>query len=106
MDINTENRDGLCLASVAGDFNIYAAADAKERLAALLNVCAEVEIDLSAVSEIDTAGFQILLLIKREAQRQGKSVRFVAHSRATLELIDLYNMAAQFGDPLLISDPL
>ena len=105
MDINTEKRDGLCLASLAGDLTIYAAADAKAGLTALLEACSEVELDLSAVSEIDTAGFQLLLLIKREAQRLGKTVRLVAHSRATLELIDLYNMAAQLGDPLVIPAP-
>lgn len=105
MDINTEKRDSLCLASLAGDLTIYAAAEAKAGLTALLEACSEVELDLSAVSEIDTAGFQLLLLIKREAQRLGKTVRFVAHSRATLELIDLYNMAAQLGDPLVIPAP-
>ena len=105
MDIDTQQRDGLCQATLAGEFTIYAAADAKARLTALLEACAEVELDLSAVSEIDTAGFQLLLLIKREAQRLGKTVRFVAHSRTTLELIDLYNMAAQLGDPLVIPAP-
>ena len=105
MEIKTERREDLCLASLVGEFNIYAALDAKTQLAALLESCTEVELDLSAVSEIDTAGFQLLLLIKREAQRLGKTVRFVAHSRATLELIDLYNMAAQLGDPLVIPAP-
>ena len=105
MDIDTQRRGSLCQAILSGEFTIYAAAEAKARLTALLDLCAEVELDLSAVSEIDTAGVQLLLLIKREAQRLGKTVRFVAHSRATLELIDLYNMAVQLGDPLVIPAP-
>ena len=63
---------------------------------------ARLEIDLSAVGEIDTAGFQLLVLVKREAQRLGKQAHIVAHSEAVRELLDFYNMAAEFGDPLLI----
>jgi len=52
---------------------------------------------------MDSAGFQLLLAAKREGTRLGKAVRFVSHSQAALEVIDLYDMAAQFGDPLLLS---
>ena len=48
------------------------------------------------------AGFQILLLTKREALKAGKTVRLTGHSKAVTELIDLYNMAGYFGDPMLI----
>ena len=81
---------------------IYHAAIQKKALIDALNASARLEIDLSAVGEIDTAGFQLLVLVKREAQRLGKQAHIVAHSEAVRELLDFYNMAAEFGDPLLI----
>ena len=42
------------------------------------------------------------MLVKREARRLDKEAQIVAHSEAVREVLDLYNMAAAFGDPLLI----
>jgi len=60
------------------------------------------EVSLAGVSEMDTAGFQLLVLAKREAARLGRPMRLVEHSPATLEVMDLLNMAAYFGDPVVI----
>lgn len=60
------------------------------------------DVDLSGVTEIDSAGLQLMLMAKREAAILGKEVRFVRHSDPVLELIDLCALAGQFGDPLLI----
>lgn len=87
---------------IAEDMTIYHAAAHKQRLLDALVATDRLEIDLSAVSEIDTAGFQLLVLVKREARRLDKQALIVAHSEAVRELLDFYNMAAAFGDPLLI----
>ncbi len=87
---------------IAEDMTIYHAAAHKRRLLDALVATDRLEIDLSAVSEIDTAGFQLLVLVKREARRLDKQALIVAHSEAVRELLDFYNMAAAFGDPLLI----
>ena len=81
---------------------IYNAEAQKQRMLDALLATERLEIDLSAVSEIDTAGFQLLVLIKREARRLDKEALIVAHSEAVREVLDFYNMAAAFGDPLLI----
>ena len=60
------------------------------------------ELDLSQVTEIDTAGIQLLMLAKRESMKRGKELRIVAHSPAVSELMDFYNIAGFFGDPLVI----
>lgn len=59
----------------------------------------EVEVDLSGVSEIDTAGLQLMLALK---QRCGSRLRMVHHSAAVLRILDLSNASAHLGDPLLI----
>ena len=52
--------------------------------------------------DIDTAGLQLLILLKKEAQRAGKRVAIVAHSQAVRSVIDFCNLAAELGDPLVI----
>jgi ABC-type transporter Mla MlaB component len=92
-----------CVMRIDGPFTIYEAMDAKQRLISELYLAPELEVDLAGVSEIDTAGIQLLLLLKREAAREGKLLRFQGHSKAVLKVIDLYNMAGAFGDPVVIA---
>jgi len=102
MTISIEASNGVCHAHVAGEMTIYCATEMKGELLSCIDRDAEVEIDLSEVSEMDTAGFQLLLLAKREAANAGKPLRLVAHSPATLEVLDLFNMASYFGDPVMM----
>lgn len=85
------------------DMTIYNATAQKAQLMEALGADQDLEIDLALVAEMDTAGFQLLLLAKREAAAHGHAARIVAHSPAVREVIDFYRMAAHFGDPLIIS---
>lgn len=87
---------------VSNDLTIYHALELKPTLLDALAANQELELNLSQVSEMDTAGLQLLILLKKEAQRAGKCVRIVAHSQAVSSVIDFCNMAAEFGDPLVI----
>jgi anti-anti-sigma factor len=87
---------------VTNDLTIYHALELKPALLDALATTQELELNLSQVSEMDTAGLQLLILLKKEAQRAGKCVRIVAHSQAVSSVIDFCNMAAEFGDPLVI----
>ncbi len=84
------------------DLTIYNAVDAKRKLLDAVRNVATLELDLSQVAEMDTAGFQLLVLAKREAQRLDRSLRIVAHSPAVREVIEFYNMVGFFGDPVVI----
>lgn len=88
---------------IDGALTIYEAAGAKQPLIEALNASAELEIDLAQVTEIDTAGIQLLVLLKREAQKAGKPLSLAAHSQASLDVIDRYNLGGYFGDPIVIS---
>lgn len=91
--------------NIVGEFTIFTAEDCKTQLLALIAAIPEGaggDVDLSGVTEIDSAGLQLMLMAKREAAILGKEVRFVRHSDPVLELIDLCALAGQFGDPLLI----
>ncbi|MBS1191593.1 MAG: hypothetical protein H6R10_3385 [Rhodocyclaceae bacterium] len=90
-----------CL-SIDRNLTIYNAAGLKDELMAALAPVDRLDLDLSRVEEMDTAGLQLLILTKQEATRHGKAMRIVEHSPAVREVIDFYNMAAHFGDPLVI----
>lgn len=102
MEISVQNSNGRCAVTLGGELTIYAAGEMKNGLLGEFGDCAEVEINLSGVSEFDTAGLQVLMLAKREATAMNKSLRLVGHSRSVRELIELYSLAALFGDPLVI----
>lgn len=88
--------------AIKDDMTIYSAAVQKVQLLQAFDASEELDLDLSQVGEMDSAGFQLLILIKREALKAGKPLRLVAHSKAVTELLDLYNMASYFGDPMVI----
>ena len=90
------------LLSLSEDLTIYHALEQKTALLAALASTEELELDLMHVREIDTAGLQLLILLKKEAQRAGKTLSFVAHSQQVRTVIDFCNLAAELGDPLVI----
>ncbi|MFC4159559.1 STAS domain-containing protein [Chitinimonas lacunae] len=104
MPISSYFQGERCQLRIDGPLTIYEANESKAHLLQELGLAREMEVDLAGVSEFDTAGVQLLLLLKREAARHGKAIGFHGHSRAVLQVIDLYNMAGVFGDPLVLSD--
>jgi len=88
--------------SIEGEMTIYRAAELHQTLLAPLDLQSVLSIDLSKVTEIDSAGVQLLLLAKRTAQSRNKELRLVEHSPAVLEVFELLNLATYFGDPLFI----
>lgn len=103
VDVSVERTPAGSRIALAGELNIYAVAALKQRLLSEIEDAAEAEIDLSGVSELDSAGLQLLILAKLHARRIGQEVRLVQHSPEVVDLIELYNLAAFFGDPLVIS---
>lgn len=104
--MTTAQKNNSPLLRITGDLTIYRAAELKQALLAELTQLANpapLEIDLSGVTEIDTAGLQLLMLAKKTAQAQQRELRLVAHSPAVTEVFELLNLAAYFGDPLVIA---
>jgi anti-anti-sigma factor len=90
--------------AICGEFTVFTAAALK---ASLIDAIAQAEtadiaIDLAGVTEIDSAGVQLMVMAKREAASYGKNLHFIGHSGPVLDLIDLCDLSGFFGDPLLI----
>ncbi|CAB1369427.1 STAS domain-containing protein [Denitratisoma oestradiolicum] len=94
--------DGAVRLTLDGSLLIYNAEETKHRLIDTLETVQLLELDLSHVSEIDTAGMQLLILVKQESLRHDKTLRIVAHSPAVQEVIEFFNMVSFFGDPVVI----
>ena len=101
-EIHSHEEAGRFIASVQGEFNIYHAAQLQDELLGLLATHQQLDIDLGGVQEFDSSGVQILLMLKREALRQGRCLTFVQHSSSVCEVLDLLNLVAELGDPLII----
>lgn len=88
---------------IAGELTIYRAEELKKELLDTIAHGQEIEVDLQGVSEIDSAGLQLMIMAKREAVLQQKSLRFTGHSQTMLEVLDLFGLAGYFGDPVVIT---
>ncbi|MCP4697467.1 MAG: STAS domain-containing protein [Gammaproteobacteria bacterium] len=103
MHIQQEKDNDRCGLQVAGELTLHNAVEFKAALLAALADCEELEIDLAEVSDMDSAGFQVLVLVKREALAQNKQCSLHSHSQVVIDVLDIYHMAAYFGDPVVLS---
>jgi len=85
-----------------GEMTIYRAADLKTTVLEALRKTQVLEIDLSGITELDTAGLQVLMLAKLTANADQRELRLLQHSPAVVEIFDMLDMGAFFGDALLI----
>lgn len=79
-----------------GPLTIYTAAERKDLLLELFPLAQEVEMDLGGVDEMDTAGLQLLVLIKQESQRHGASLLLSNPSAAVLDALDMSGLHSFF----------
>lgn len=100
--MKTKKAATKCL-PVKQDMTIYHASAQKQQLLSALTLTDSLELDLQAVAGMDTAGLQLLLLLKREAVQQGKNLSVTNHSPRVQQVIDFCNLASTFGDPMVIS---
>ena len=90
---------------IKGELSIYTVAALRQQLLDAFEAAAEVDVDLSEVSEMDSAGMQLMVAAKREAALRGKALRFSGHSPAVFDVLELCQLSGHLGDPLLIRSP-
>ncbi|MBW4049435.1 MAG: STAS domain-containing protein [Proteobacteria bacterium] len=86
---------------VRGALDIYAASEVRGPLIEALQQNEIVELHLAAVDEIDASGVQILLAAKQMASSLTHGFKLVSHSKPVLEALELCNLLAYFGDPVV-----
>jgi anti-anti-sigma factor len=101
MSADTSNASPARLA-IEGEMTIYRAADLKLLLLETLRKHQVLEVDLSGITELDTAGLQVLMLAKQTALADKRELRLLQHSPAVVEIFEMLDLGAFFGDALLI----
>ncbi len=90
MDIRVSCGDGrVC---VSGEMIIQHSAELKPLLLAAVQggpAMEGIQLDLSGVTEIDTAGLQLLLMLRHEASREARAFSVVQVSGAVRRMLDL-----------------
>lgn len=102
MAAKSRTKNGVRQITLEGEMTIYNAVDTKSSLMDALRKSKELEINLSKVTEVDSAGVQLLLMTKREAGKNDIPFRLVNHSDAILEIFNLFQVAEYFGDPIVL----
>lgn len=94
--------------SIDGEMTIYRATELKERIAQMFHGATagdlpavsgsnrDVDLDLSAVSELDAAGLQLLLLFNRRACMDNRRLRLMAPSTAVRDALALVHLTPAF----------
>jgi anti-sigma B factor antagonist len=77
-----------------GEVTIATAAETHQQILALLASGPDLEIGLSGVTELDTAGLQVLLFARQEADRREVSLAFGAPSPAAEDVMAIAGLDA------------
>lgn len=83
--------------TVEGEMTVYRAVELKEAMLGALRRPGPVEVDLSGVTELDSAGVQVLLLGKQLAGARQQELRLTAISPAVDEVLALLNLRRHLG---------
>ena len=88
--------------ALTGELTIYEAANLKNQMLASLNASQGLEVDLSGITELDTSGVQLLLLLRHEAEVANKPLKWIKHSQPVSQVLTLLNLGGALGDPVSI----
>lgn len=79
---------------LSGEQTIYQAADLRQWAQECLQQSDALTVDLSGITELDTAGAQVLIWLNHEASRQNKTLHLASPSSCVKELVELLGMQA------------
>ncbi|MGN6580272.1 MAG: chemotaxis protein CheW [Bordetella sp.] len=81
---------------IAGDMTIRRAVELKATLCSALDQSAGLGLDLAGITDFDTAGLQILLLLNKQAKASGKTFRLGRLSAPVDDAFELLNLGQHF----------
>jgi anti-anti-sigma factor len=98
MSIGDTSQGAAACLAVEGEMTIYRAAELHPALLDAVRTIEAPALDLSAVTEFDSAGVQLLLVARREAGRLGKRLALQGASPAVRDAFALLGLTCA-GDP-------
>lgn len=99
MTTNTRDDAMTTTIKLDGDLTIYAAAETHKQFMVALRDGRDIEISLADVTDIDSAGIQLLVLLKRECAALGRLFSLRAPSAAVLDALKVMHLDSYFSLP-------
>lgn len=94
MKITKKSDNSKCVIKLDGDMTIYTATENKEHFEPYFLTEQDISVDMSAVNDFDSTGFQMLLLLERQALLNESTFQVSSASPAVQEVLDLYQKQA------------
>ncbi len=91
MEITEQKDSTKCALKLEGEMTIYTAMENKVHFTPYFTVEQTISLDMAAVSEFDSSGFQILLLLERQAITNDNAFTIKQPSSSVQEVLTLYN---------------
>ncbi len=95
MEVSIRKNKKRTRATIRGDMTIYTALELKQALLGPVASEQDVDLDLSHVHALDTAGLQLILVAKRELEGSGRKLSIVAPSLEVVEALNACGNAEQ-----------
>lgn len=92
LNVKHERLTNAMRLDVSGEMNIYTAPDLKAAFMDALYDAPALELNLTEVEEMDSAGLQLLVLARRECHARGKGFSIISHSAATNSVVRLLGL--------------
>lgn len=92
-------------ADIRCDLNIYTVEKIKAKLCSALNQCNRLAINLSGVTDLDSAGLQLLVALKNESLRQNKTIEYHSGSASVLNALQVFKLDLQLISALDAGSP-
>ena len=89
--VKKKGEDDTILLTIIGELTVYTVSKLKDILLKELSVFSGMVLNLDGIDEADTAGFQLILFLRREAHASGKSLVINQPSTRIRALFSLYN---------------
>ncbi|MCU8094123.1 STAS domain-containing protein [Shewanella sp. SM20] len=97
-----EQSENCNIVFLAGELTIYQAEASFNELVNWLNQDIPLIIDLEGVTDIDSSGIQILLMVNKERSTRGFAFSLVNHSKIVVNVFERVGLLALFNDPVLL----
>jgi anti-anti-sigma factor len=100
MALETNIIDNNLTVHLDDELTIYTVNECRDLLAGQLEGVTKININLSGVTEMDSAGLQFLFSIKNMNMKY--DIEFIEHSAAVTEVLDICGLLGQLNDSVLI----
>ena len=96
VNIAQDEANDLFRITIGNEMTIYSVDEIKEEISKGVNECKRIEINLSTVEDCDSAGVQLLLMIKKELSEKSKELKIVSMSGVVKKRLESYDVLKAF----------